>query len=79
MYLLKVRTDRGRFQRWKTFGRFVRMGSRGRSESKRSFPLCLLWLLSLQKESNEEKSKRVYFFIDTFGEKYLTIIIEILF
>ena len=57
MHLQKVRTDPGRFQRGLLFGRFKREGSKGGGESKLLLPLRLLWLLSLRKESNEEKSK----------------------
>jgi hypothetical protein len=42
MYLKKVRTDQGRFQRGKTFGRFEREGSKGGGESELLLPLCLL-------------------------------------
>jgi hypothetical protein len=55
MYLLQLRTDQGRFQRGKTFGRFGGMGFKGVGESKPPAPLCLLCNTFLAPRKYEKK------------------------
>ena len=57
MYLIQFRTDQGRFQRWKTFGRFKREGSKGGGESELLLPLCLLCNTFLAPRKYEKKKK----------------------
>jgi hypothetical protein len=57
LHILQLSTNQGRFQRWKTFGRFKREGSKGGGESELLLPLCLLCNTFLAPRKYEKKKK----------------------